>query len=102
MAEERTIWIEHRPGKIIRHQIEPTKPKGAVEAVPIWHVKAIYAKDLEDGSAEMGESLRGGQWIEANEFVADGGLGEIVDACKETRKDRAIVRKFLSGASAAM
>jgi hypothetical protein len=79
-AKPITVWIEHRPGKVVWHYSAPPKKRrdATVREEPAWHVRADYL----DGSHACD-----GKWIFVGSFVADNGINEILAECRRLNPD---------------
>jgi hypothetical protein len=104
------VWIEESPGRIGWHLKPPVKTKGRnVHPMPVWFATVQWAesdppalaKKIGGGGAVIGGYLHDGKGICTNDFVADGGLGEINKRCEELNAaDAAKINQWLHGETA--
>lgn len=79
------IYTQYGGGKVefvaARQVTVPSPVKGRPPIPGVWQVKAKLLEPYPDGSGKVGELISGGEWLSLHRFVADGGLGELEDAC---------------------
>jgi hypothetical protein len=94
------VWIEQRRGEIKWHYSEPRRTKQTVEVerVSIWHVTAEYAEHSKDGSCKPGMKLWYGRSEPTNSLVADDGIREINNKCRELNPAHAAKEDFYEAA----
>lgn len=88
-AEERTRWMVARPGRRDAFDTRPTAKqigKGELEQFQIWWVRIKYTGPYPDGSGKDQVGTTEPRFREAFDLVADDGIREIFDRCRDLAK----------------